>query len=127
MLLGVMMVMLVVAAGIAVAVTKTCGDNLPCRGSNNDDTLQKRNRAVKDRILGLDGNDRIEAVTWNNDRDRLEGGQKGDRLVTSDGDGRDAANGGRGRDSCLINRGDARSSCENLRVTSAGVRVQAGF
>jgi hypothetical protein len=118
MLLGVAMVMLVAAAGVAVALNKICGDNLPCRGSENDDVLHERKGSVKDRIQGRDGNDRIEAVTFNNDRDRLEGGEKGDRLVTSDGDGRDSARGGRGRDTCLIDQGDARSSCENFRVST---------
>jgi hypothetical protein len=118
MLLGVVMVMLVVAAGVAVAVTKTCND-IPCRGTDNDDILHERKGNVKDRILGLDGRDRIEAVTFNNERDRLDGGPQGDRLLTNDGDGRDAARGGRGRDTCLTDQGDARRSCERGKVATA--------
>ena len=118
MLLGVLMVMLVAAAGVAVAVTKTCGDNLPCTGTDNDDILYERTGSVKDRILGKDGRDRIQAVTFNADRDRLEGGRQGDRLVTADGDGRDSAQGGAGRDTCIVNRRDARSSCERLNIAT---------
>jgi hypothetical protein len=118
MLLGAVMVMLVVTAGVAVAVNKTCRD-IPCRGSDNDDILHERTGSVKDRILGLDGRDRIEAVTFNADRDVLKGGRKGDRLVTSDGDRRDSARGGAGRDTCIINRGDSRSSCERLDIATA--------
>jgi len=118
MLLGVAMVMLVLAAGVAVAVTKTC-NSLPCRGTDNDDVLHERNGRLKDRILGLAGNDRIEAVTFNNDRDRLDGGPQGDRLLTNDGDGRDAARGGRGRDTCLVDQGDARRSCERINIATA--------
>jgi hypothetical protein len=112
------MVMLVMAAGVAVAVNKTCKD-IPCRGTDNDDILHERKGSVKDRILGLDGRDRIEAVTFNADRDVLKGGRKGDRLVTSDGDRRDSARGGAGRDTCIINQGDARSSCERLDIATA--------
>jgi len=118
MLLGLTMVLAVAAAGVAVAVNKTCGDNLPCRGTDNDDVLHERDGNVKDRILGLDGRDRIEAATFNNERDRLEGGRQEDRLLTNDGDGRDAARGGRGRDTCLVDRGDARSSCERLEIAT---------
>ncbi len=118
LLVGVVMVMLVMAAGVAVAVTKTCGDNLPCTGTDNDDILHERKGSVKDRILGKDGRDRIEAVTFNADRDRLEGGRKGDRLVTADGDGRDSAQGGAGRDTCIVNQRDARSSCERLDIAT---------
>ena len=123
MLLGAVMVMLVVTAGVAVAVNKTCRD-IPCRGSDNDDILHERTGSVKDRIFGEDGRDRIEAVTFNADRDVLKGGRKGDRLVTADGDGRDSARGGAGRDTCIINQGDASSSCERLDRASTDTEIQ---
>ncbi len=119
MVLGVVVVMLVVAAGVAVAVTKTCSNDLPCRGTDSDDILHERTGNVKDRILGLGGRDRIEAVTFHNERDRLDGGPQGDRLLTNDGDRRDAARGGRGRDTCLTDQGDARRSCERGKVATA--------
>jgi hypothetical protein len=118
LLLGAVMVMLVVAAGVAVAVNKTCRE-VPCRGTDRDDILHERTRNVRDRIFGEDGRDRIEAVTFNRDRDVLLGGRKGDRLLTADGDRRDSARGGAGRDTCIINRGDSRSSCERLDIATA--------
>jgi hypothetical protein len=124
LLVGAVMVMLVMAAGVAVAVTKTCGQNLPCRGTDGDDILHERTGSKKDRIFGEDGRDRIEAVTFNADRDVLHGGRKGDRLVTADGDRRDSARGGAGRDTCIINQGDASSSCERLDRASTDAEIQ---
>jgi hypothetical protein len=121
-LLGVATVMLVVVAGAAVAINKTCRD-IPCRGTNNRDVLHERTGNVRDRILGLDGRDRIEAATFRNERDRVDGGRQADRLLTNDGDGRDAARGGRGRDTCLIDQGDSSKSCERLQRATA---AQAG-
>jgi hypothetical protein len=119
-LLGLMAVIVMVAAGVAVAVNKTCGNNLPCRGSENDDVLHERTgNGDRDRILALDGRDNVEAATFNNDRDVLDGGQKRDRILTNDGDRRDSARGGRGRDTCLTDAGDARRSCESGRVATA--------
>ena len=57
MMLGAAMFMLVVAAGVAVAVEKTC-ETVPCVGTDNDDELHERDGSVKDRILGKGGNDR---------------------------------------------------------------------
>jgi hypothetical protein len=112
MLLGLSMVLLVVAAGVALAVSRVCND-APCSGSENDDVLYEREGNRKqDRILGLDGEDVIQAATFRQDRDVAEGGRKDDRLLTNDGDGRDAARGGRGRDVCYVDPGDASSSCE---------------
>jgi hypothetical protein len=118
---GLMMALVVVAAGVAVAVTRQC-QGIPCRGTDNADVLHERVGSVKDRILGLRGSDRIEAATFNNERDKLEGGPNGDRLLTNDGDGRDVARGGRGNDRCLVDRGDSTRSCEEVdRATTAQV------
>ena len=124
MLLGVAMFMLVVAAGIAVAVEKTC-ENIPCTGTENDDELHEREGSNKDRILGKGGNDRIEATLYTSDRDALIGGQQGDRLVTVDGDRRDSARGGSGRDTCFIDQGDARRSCERFDIATTEAEVNA--
>jgi hypothetical protein len=125
MLLGLTVLTVMVAAGIAMAVNRQCGDNLPCRGTDNDDVLHERvGNREKDRILGLDGKDDMEAALFRNDRDRLDGGRQGDRILTNDGDRRDAARGGRGRDTCLIDQGDANSSCEVLRRDAAGALPQ---
>ena len=120
-LLGLMALIVVVAAGIAVAVTKQCGDNLPCRGTDNDDNLYERDGSKRDRIFGLGGDDVIDANTFNNDRDVVEGGPQGDRLLTNDGDGRDIARGGKGSDVCYVDPGDASSSCDRRGDTDPAV------
>jgi hypothetical protein len=118
MFVGLSMLLLVVAAGIVVAATKVCKDK-PCRGSENDDELYERVGDRKDdRILGLDGEDVIEAGTFNRDRDLLEGGRKDDRLLTDDGDGKDTARGGRGSDRCVADEGDRVESCRRISPTS---------
>jgi hypothetical protein len=121
MFLGVATVMLVMAAGVAVAVNKQCGNNLPCRGTDNNDQLHERiGNRERDRILGLQGGDLLDANNYGLDRDRLDGGPQGDRLLTNDNDGRDSARGGRGNDRCAVDRGDNTSSC-SVRVQAAGV------
>jgi hypothetical protein len=121
MLLGLTMVLLIVAAGVAVAASRVC-DDIPCRGSENSDVLYEREgNHDRDRILGLDGEDVIQAATFRNDRDVVEGGRKDDRLLTNDGDGRDTARGDRGRDVCYVDPGDASSSCERRGDTDPAV------
>jgi Ca2+-binding RTX toxin-like protein len=111
------MVMLItmMAAGVAVAITKTCGNSLPCEGTNNDDVLYERTGSDQDRIFGFEGRDVIDANTFNRDRDVVHGGDGRDRLLTNDTDSRDRAHGGRGRDTCYVSRGDATRSCEVVR------------
>ena len=115
MMLGMVMIIAMMAAGVAVAVTKTCGNSLPCEGTNNDDVLYERIGSDQDRIFGFEGRDVIDANTFNRDRDVVHGGDGRDRLLTNDTDGRDRAHGGRGRDICYVSRGDATRSCEVVR------------
>jgi len=119
MLVGLSMLLLVAAAGLAVAVTKVC-DEIPCRGTENDDELYERvGNRERDRIFGLDGEDVIDAGTYGRDRDVLEGGKKDDKLFTDDGDGKDTARGGRGSDRCVADPGDVVESCRRISPTSA--------
>ena len=134
MLLGLLVVLVMVAAGVAVAVSKTCGENLPCRGTNDNDVISERDGKkpnfngdqLRDRILALDGNDDVQAATFDRDRDSLDGGRGRDHLFTNDGDSRDTSRGGRGRDTCVRDTGDGARSCENLRTEDAGF-LPAGF
>jgi hypothetical protein len=121
MLLGLIMVLLIVAAGVAVAATRVCND-IPCKGTQNDDELYEREgNHERDRILGLDGEDLISAATYRKDRDAVEGGRKDDRLLVNDGDGRDTARGDRGKDVCYVDPGDASSSCDRRGDTDPAV------
>src|SRR5215217_7356345 len=104
-MMGMVMLIAMMAAGVAVAVTKTC-QNVPCEGTDNDDVLYERTGANQDRIRGFDGRDVIDANTFDPDRDVLLGGAGGDRLLTNDTDRFDVANGGRARDICYVSRGD---------------------
>ena len=101
-----------VAAAVEVAADRFC-NSIPCRGTDNDDTLiEREGNRVRDRILGLDGEDVIDANNWTRDRDVLEGGRKDDRLFANDGDGRDTVRGGRGSDICYVDPDDVSSSCQ---------------
>ena len=121
MSLGLIIVLLIVAAGVALAATRVCND-VPCRGTDNDDELYEREgNRERDRIFGLDGEDVIQAATYRRDRDVIEGGRKDDRLLTNDGDGRDTARGDRGKDVCYVDPGDATSSCDRRGAADPAV------
>jgi hypothetical protein len=122
MMLGLVVLGVLVAAGMAMAVNKICGNNLPCEGTDNNDTLYERIGNFKhDRIEGFGAQDVIDANTFDRDRDVLRGDAGRDRLLTNDTDGSDVANGGRGRDVCWVNAGDATRSCEQVhRVRFTG-------
>ena len=116
LLLGMMTLLVIVAAGVALAVTKTCSNN-PCRGTADNDVLYERvGSGVPDDIRGRAGRDFIDANTFNRDTDILRGGDGRDKLLTDDGDGRDVARGGPGRDVCVVDRGDGRVNCEVVRI-----------
>ncbi len=114
-LIGMGALLVVVAAGMAIAITKTCNDRLPCEGTERDDVLYERLGADQDRIKGLDGRDVIDANTFDPDKDILLGGAGRDRLLSNDTDQNDLANGGRGRDTCYVNQRDRVRSCEVVR------------
>jgi hypothetical protein len=117
MMLGVAMLLAVVTAGAALAVTKTCS-SVPCVGTNNEDVLHERQGSVKDRIVALKDSDLLDANNYSNDRDRLEGNKGRDRLLTNDLDSRDSLRGGDGRDFCHGDPGDEFFGCEVTRTTS---------
>ena len=111
-MLGLAMLLVTVTAGVALAVTKTCNDNLPCEGTKNDDRLHEREGKVRDNIKGFNGEDLLDANNYFKDRDRLEGGDRGDKLLANDNDGRDVLRGGAGRDRCYGDPGDVFRNCE---------------
>jgi hypothetical protein len=115
MMIGMGIVLVLVAAGLAVAITKTCGNNLPCEGTANDDVIYERIGKDQDRIRGRDGRDVIDANTFSPDRDVLNGERGRDTLLSNDTDKFDVANGGPGRDTCYISKGDSTRSCNVTR------------
>jgi hypothetical protein len=92
-----------VAAGVAIAVTKTCS-SVPCRGTPSADLLKERlGNGKRDVIIGGRGNDRLRAGRFGADADNLDGGRGNDRLDVLDRDIRDRAVGGPGkRDVCIV-------------------------
>ena len=120
MMLGMAMVFAVLAAGVAGAADRfneiNCENrNLPCNGTNRDDLMHERQGGVKDVINGKDGKDVLDANNFNFDRDRLSGGDAGDKILANDGDGRDVLRGGAGRDICYADPGDRTVGCNVVR------------
>lgn len=116
LVLGLGMLLALMAAGTAMAVTKTCANN-PCNGTDGEDVLYERIGTKADTIRGMGAHDVIDANTFNFDDDRLLGGARGDKLLVNDGDDRDVVRGGDGRDVCYIDPGDRAVNCEVLRVS----------
>ena len=113
---GVVALMTMLFAGVALAVNKQCSQR-PCEGTSSDDRLFERGgNGVNDTIFGRGGNDLIRADSFTNDTDVLHGGRGNDRLNTNDGDSNDTVFGGAGFDVCIIDAGDNTSGCEDVRV-----------
>ena len=112
MMLGMAVLLACMAAGVAVAAErfneKDC-NNVPCRGTDGDDLLHERQGTVRDVIYGEGGNDVLDANNFFNDKDRLFGGARGDKILANDRDGRDL---------CYIDRGDRTVNCEEVRKTT---------
>jgi hypothetical protein len=107
-----------VAAGVAVALTKTC-TSVPCEGTAAADVLKERvGDGKRDVIYGFQGNDRLRANRYTNDTDDLYGGRGNDRVHVLDGDFRDWAVGGPGNDDfCLVDdEAELSPTCEGFAI-----------
>jgi hypothetical protein len=82
--------------------------------------MHERQGTVKDVMYGKGGEDVLDANNFNFDRDRLYGGDQGDKILANDGDGRDVVKGGAGRDVCLVDPGDRAVNCEVTRDDQGG-------
>ncbi len=111
LVLGLVMLFVMVATGVAVAVTKTC-NSVPCTGTNDNDVLHERHGTVHDRIIARGDHDILDANNFFNERDVLKGGSGRDKLLANDRDGRDVLRGGKGRDRCYGDPGDRFVNCE---------------
>jgi hypothetical protein len=123
MLLGMMVLLALMASGVALAVIKTC-QTIPCDGTDNADVLHERVKARPDRIFGFGNRDLLDANNRFDDRDRLHGGDGADKLLANDRDNRDQLRGGRGFDRCYGDRGDRFVNC-NVRSTNAVAGLDA--
>lgn len=114
LLVMVALFMVAAAAGVALAVTKTC-TSVACKGTSAADVLRERiGDGKRDEIHGGRGRDRLTARHFTNDTDELHGGRGNDRIDVEDGDSRDRAVGGPGKhDVCFADVGEEQSrSCE---------------
>jgi acyl-coenzyme A synthetase/AMP-(fatty) acid ligase len=115
LLVMVALVMVVAAAGVALAVTRTTCTSVPCNGTSAADGLRERiGDGKRDVIYGLRGSDRLDAGRFTNDTDKLRGGRGHDRVWAADQDRRDKAYGGPGKhDECYVDGlREAMPSCE---------------
>ena len=112
---GIVMLMAVLATGVALAVDRDCND-VPCKGTDNEDILHERNGTVNDRILAYGDHDIIDMNNFSRDRDVGKGDGGPDKLLANDRDGRDVLRGGKGRDRCYGDPGDRFVSC-NVKST----------
>jgi hypothetical protein len=110
-------------AAAALAVNKQC-TNLPCFGTDGDDTLIERaGDTINDRIYSKPGNDLVRAEIFGSDTDILFGGKGRDRLNVDDGDKRDDVYGERGTDRCYVDaRVEVDRGCDHLFVNGTKVR-----
>jgi hypothetical protein len=107
-----------VAAGAALAVTRTC-TMVPCEGSPASDLLRERlGDGKRDVIYGYRSGDVLRANRFNRDADYLYGGRGNDRGIVLDGDYRDWAVGGPGdHDVCWIDdESELSPSCEEFAI-----------
>jgi hypothetical protein len=114
--LAVSMLMVVVAAGAALAITKTCkGNNNYCFGTANPDTIYDGRGS--DIINARASGDVVRAGHRLYDYDEVYGGRGADRIHALDdfdetGYYFDRINGGRGYDVCYVDDEDKVSNCE---------------
>jgi len=117
--LMVSMLLVVVAAGAALAITKTCtGNNNYCFGTANPDTIY--DGPGSDIINARAGGDVIRADNHYYEYDEVYGGRGADRIHAVDdfdetGYYFDRINGGRGYDVCNVDDEDKVSNCEVVR------------
>ncbi len=110
--------LLVLAAGIALAVTEDCTSD-PCSGTTAGDNLFEQSGLADDFIQGLAGRDFIDASEFGGvgDADNLRGNAGNDVLYTADGDVLDTAVGGSGKDVCIVDAAEApNADCETVET-----------
>jgi hypothetical protein len=114
--LVVSMLMVVVAAGAALAATRYCtGYGDYCYGTDNPDTIYDGNGT--DIIQARAGGDVVRAGTYLYDYDYVYGGRGNDVIRARDDFDTgyyDIVNGQRGYDVCYVDYADSVSNCEEV-------------
>jgi hypothetical protein len=102
--LATVMVLLVMAAGVALATNQIvrCAGQ-PCTASGTDDLVYERvGNRLNDTIYLKGGSDQVRAGRYTNDRDEIYGGAGFDFIRVADGDTNDRIRGGAGNDKCYV-------------------------
>jgi Ca2+-binding RTX toxin-like protein len=118
MMMALVALFTLVAAGVAVALTRTC-TTVPCKGTSAADFLRERvGNGRSDVIYGFQQNDRLRAERYTRDTDYLYGGLGNDRLNVLDGDFNDWADGGPGtNDFCWVDdESELSPTCEDYAI-----------
>ena len=114
--LVVSMLMVVVAAGTALAATRYCtGHGNYCYGTANPDTIY--DGPGSDIIQARAGGDLVRAGYYLNDNDNVYGGRGADVIRARDDFDpgySDFVNGQRGYDVCYVDYADSVSNCEEV-------------
>jgi len=114
--LVVSMLMVVVAAGTALAATRYCaGHGNYCYGTANRDTIY--DGPGSDIIQARAGGDLVRAGYYLNDNDNVYGGRGADVIRARDDFDpgySDFVNGQRGYDACYVDNADRVSNCEEV-------------
>ena len=106
MMLAAMALMVSLFAAVAYAATIV--------GTRGGDLLFESQK--RDTIYGRAGMDFIDASTFPDDRDEVNGNRGADNIDVHDGDSLDTANGGKGVDTCVGDIGDELKNCEPATV-----------
>ena len=102
--LAMVLVLLVMAAGVALAANQIIRcTGQPCTASGNDDLVYERvGNGLNDTIYLKGGSDQVRAGRYTNDRDEIYGGAGYDFIRVADGDTNDRIRGGKGNDKCYV-------------------------
>ncbi len=117
--LAMVLVLLVMAAGVALAANQIirCAGQ-PCTATGNDDLVYERvGNGLNDTIYLKGGSDQVRAGRYKNDRDEIYGSSGYDFIRVADGDSHDRIRGGAGNDKCYVDsRREIVSGCSVVVV-----------
>jgi hypothetical protein len=105
-------VMLVLAAmALMVSLFAAVAYAANITGTDEGEILLESN--VDDQISGLQGDDKIFANVYGDDKDTVEGNRQDDKITVDDGDDKDVVIGGDGYDTCWGDEDDS-IDCEKV-------------
>jgi hemolysin type calcium-binding protein len=117
--LAMVMVLSVMAAGVALAANQIirCA-GIPCVATGTSDLVyERRGNGLNDKIYLKGGSDQVRAGGYTRDRDLIYGSAGYDLIYVNDGDTNDRIRGGKGNDKCYVDsRREIVSGCSVVIV-----------